>query len=805
MAADINGTVFIEWAFHRISAIRSSGFEHLLQRSRPGFQRLVHRDDHICVCKDIFVCHLADHPVGAGQFSHFPIRNFTDEIAESRRKEISRIQIVFDLHTLAVSEGHLADRGSDSVAVQRIGGHHPASLYILIQPVVKIHNLRIIREIVLILGQADPYQTVPCFFQLRCDDILLFCHIHGKGNQRGRHIDIIERSGHTVLAADGGQTESQLCIIRPQKRRKGLAPAGRIFRHTAEVFLEGETNLPVISAGGDNPGNGLRHRIDGAVVGAPTGYVGIETITHHGHRIGLSILYRNLGHHGLGFRHLELSAVGHQYAAGSDGRVKHFHQAFLRTHIQIFQHIQPCLPHIRHFLPAVQHISFPGRNIHQHLRFLMSAVGIQERSGNVDDLLSSPFQHQTGTFCHHSHFHGFQILLVSVFQEFSHIGRIHHHSHTLLGLGNSDFRSIQAGIFFRNFIQVDLQAVRQLSNGYGYAAGSEIVAFFDQTAYFLPAEHSLNLSLRGSISFLHLSAAGLDGLFRMHFGGAGGAAAAVAASAASQKNDDIARIRRLPDHGTAGGSAHHGPDFHTFCHVIRMINFFYVSGGQSDLIPIGTISVSRRADQFLLRQFPFHGFLYGNRGIGRTGHTHGLIYVCSSGKGIPDGSAKTGGGAAEGLDLRGVIVGFVFKVDQPLFFHSVHIHRNHDAAGIDFLGLFLILQFPFRFQFSHGHQGQIHQADKLIFSSFEDFFPIRQILLIRSDDGLLVVAFLEIHLRQFCGEGGVAAVIGPVGIQHADLRHGGIPLFLSAEITMDMKEIFKGHGQIQRLIQLFQL
>ena len=47
----------------------------------------------------------------------------------------------------------------------------------------------------------------------------------------------------------------------------------------------------------------------------------------------------------------------------------------------------------------------------------------------------------------------------------------------------------------------------------------------------------------------------------------------------------------------------------------------------------------------------------------------------------------------------------------------------------------------------------------------------------------------------------MAAVIGPVRIQHPDLRHGRIPLFFFYKIILNMQKIFKRHGKIQRTVQ----
>ena len=49
----------------------------------------------------------------------------------------------------------------------------------------------------------------------------------------------------------------------------------------------------------------------------------------------------------------------------------------------------------------------------------------------------------------------------------------------------------------------------------------------------------------------------------------------------------------------------------------------------------------------------------------------------------------------------------------------------------------------------------------------------------------------------------MTAVVEPVGIQHTDLRHGRISLFLACKILLDMLEILQGHRKTKRIVQLF--
>ena len=71
-------------------------------------------------------------------------------------------------------------------------------------------------------------------------------------------------------------------------------------------------------------------------------------------------------------------------------------------------------------------------------------------------------------------------------------------------------------------------------------------------------------------------------------------------------------------------------------------------------------------------------------------------------------------------------------------------------------------------------------------------------------NGFPEIAVVKFHIRQLGRKRSVAAVIGPVCVQHTDLRHGRVAFFLLPEIILDVFEILEGHGQIQGSIQLLQ-
>ena len=165
-----------------------------------------------------------------------------------------------------------------------------------------------------------------------------------------------------------------------------------------------------------------------------------------------------------------------------------------------------------------------------------------------------------------------------------------------------------------------------------------------------------------------------------------------------------------------------------------MIDLFYKAGSQTDLVTIRGIATGCASYQLLLGELAVQSLGYRNGRIRSTGDTHCLIYIATAGQGITDGTAQTGGSTTERLDLCRMVVGLVFEKYQPLLGLSmvavIHLHGNHYGAGIDLIGFFHVIQFAVFFQLSHGHQCQIHQADELVLSAFEDLFSGIQIALV---------------------------------------------------------------------------
>ena len=287
----------------------------------------------------------------------------------------------------------------------------------------------------------------------------------------------------------------------------------------------------------------------------------------------------------------------------------------------------------------------------------------------------------------------------------------------------------------------------------------------------------------------------------MYLGGSGCAADTVTTGTSAQKHNHISRIRIQTFYIFSRSCAHNSANLHTLCRIIRMINLFYIAGCQTNLVSIGAVAAGSTIYQLSLRQLAMQGFRKRTGRICCAGYTHCLIYIGTAGKRIADCSAQTGRSAAEGLDLRRMVVSFILKVYQPLLSNTVDFHRNHNTAGINLVRNLQILQFSLCPKLLHSQKSQIHQADKFIVAAFVKNLPISQILIVGFLNWRFIKTVRNLNLLQLCGEGGMTAVIRPVGIQNTNLCYRRIAVLLLRIIFLNMLKIPESHSQIQGVIK----
>ncbi|SCH94436.1 Uncharacterised protein [uncultured Faecalibacterium sp.] len=247
----------------------------------------------------------------------------------------------------------------------------------------------------------------------------------------------------------------------------------------------------------------------------------------------------------------------------------------------------------------------------------------------------------------------------------------------------------------------------------------------------------------------------------------------------------------------SGSRTHHSADLHSLCHIAGVVDLIHLAGGKADLVAVGGVTGSGSGHQLALGQLAGQGLADRLERVARAGHTHGLIDIAAAGQRVADGTADAGGRTAEGLDLGGVVVGLVLKEEEPVLILAVHIALDLDSAGVDLLGFVQILEDALLLQLLGTDGGKIHHAAGLLLTAqvgAHGHVAVKRCL----HHGIV-----DLDIIQNGAEGGVAAVIGPVGVDHLDLGDGGVAV-LRAEILLAELDIAQIHGQALFVDELLQ-
>ena len=239
--------------------------------------------------------------------------------------------------------------------------------------------------------------------------------------------------------------------------------------------------------------------------------------------------------------------------------------------------------------------------------------------------------------------------------------------------------------------------------------------------------------------------------------------------------------------------------------VARMVQLRHMAGGEADLVAVGGVPRRRRLGDLPLGQLAGEGVLKAGPWVAAAGDTHGLMDVGPARQGVPDAPADAGGRAAEGLDLRGMVMGLVLEHEQPVLLLPVHYGGNMDGAGVDFLALVQLGEQAPLFQRLRADGGNVHQGlgplGGLLLAVH--LHPGRQIAFVgRLHAGIIFpVRSLDLNILQMGGKSGMAAVVGPVGIHHPHLGNGGVPMLGVPEVGLQKCQVVQVHGQPQPVQQ----
>ena len=683
----------------------------------------------------------------------------------------------------AVAKGHLHDGFRRAAHAGSVGGHRRAAVKKLFDLTKQGNQGLGLRQAVFVVLGAQQAHGMAGSLEFGADNLVCLSGGDGKGNQGGGHVQVFKAAGHGVLAADGANTQIQLGLECAQQSCQGHAPALGVLAHPGEVLLEGQVHIPEGCAGGNELGDGLHHGKIGTMVGRMVGNKGVIAVGHERAVVGMPFLHGNLLDHGLDGGQLIFAAEGHEHGARADGGVEPLGKAPLGAGVEVGSNAQEILPEISgNLLTGRLRRSGSGAGV------LGGTVGVQELPADVADGVSVPAHGEPGRLGDNSDLGGAEVFCGGQLQEPGGVLGLHYHSHPLLGFGDGKLGAVQALVFLGHRIQVNVQAVGQLTDSNGHAAGTEVVAALNEPGGLRVPEQPLKLPFLGGVAFLNLRAAGLQGVEVVALGGTGSAAAAVTAGGAAQQDHNVPGHGALPADIGGGSGGNDRADLHPLGSVAGMVNFIHNAGGKADLVAVGGIAGCSGGDQLPLGQLAGNGLGDGLQGVRRAGDTHGTVDIGAAGQGIPDGAADAGSSTAEGFNFCGMVVGFILEQQQPGLSLPVHCHIHFHGAGVDLLGLVQLGKLSGGFQILGGDGGKIHEADGLLLPV--KLLSHRQVLVI----GLLQQRIGKGHAVNHRTEGGVAAVVGPVGVDHPDLGNGGVPV-LAAEIFLAESDVIQVHGK----------
>ena len=796
-AGDLGAAVHVDILGAEVDGLDLGGLagaavgEDALDAALPGLLELGELDDLGAGVDDIALDGgaqgLDDNAVGdLGQLG--VLGELDDKTAVERGEEALHVYILGKLDTDLVTDAHLKEALGAAAVAGRGYGQGVAGSSERLDGVKRGEQLLGVGTVVLAIGGGgDADDAVREALELGRDGAGGLAHGDGEADQGRRNVElaglVLKRTAHGVLAADGAGTQVDLGHEGAQDGCRGLAPALGLGAQTLEVLLEGEIGALVLKAGSHELGDGLDHGQVGARKLVGLHQIGVEAPCHGTRRGGLAA-HGELGDHGRAGGELRLAAKGHEHGRGADGGVEALGKALVGSDVEVGDERGHALGERGAGPAGLPHAT----GAHVGDLVLGCAVGVEELAGQVDDSDAVPGHAHARLSGNLGDNGRLQVLLGGVAHELLDVTVGDGAGHALLGLRDSELGAVQAVVLLGHGVQVDIQAVGKLAHGDRDAAGAKVVAALDQTAGVAAAEQTLQLALDRGVALLDLGTRGLDGLGVLGLGGAGGATDAIAAGAAAQQDDLVGGGGALATNVVCRGSAHDGANLHALGHVTGVIEFVDLTGGKADLVAVAGVAGGGSGHELALRQLALERL--GNRdgGVTGAGDTHGLVHVAAARERVADGAAHAGGGTAEGLDLGRVVVGLVLKQEQPVLVLAVDIDLHLDGAGVDLLGLVDIGHDAGLLKVLGADGAHVHEADGLgVAAEFVAHLHV-------AVEGLLHHGVVDRHVVQDGAEGGVAAVVGPVGVDHADLGDGGVAVLI-AEVLLAEGDVCLVHGK----------
>ena len=213
-----------------------------------------------------------------------------------------------------------------------------------------------------------------------------------------------------------------------------------------------------------------------------------------------------------------------------------------------------------------------------------------------------------------------------------------------------------------------------------------------------------------------------------------------------------------------------------------------MTGGKSYLVAVAGIACRSGGGDLSGRKLALDGLFNRQQRIGSAGDSHSLVNIGTSGKRIADSAAEACRSTAERLDLGRVIVRFVLEHEEPVLVLAVNVYLDANGACVYLLALVKVLQNTVLLELLRGEGGNIHQAEGLVVPA--ELVAVSLVFSVCISN----VGGLDIGVVDDGAECGVAAVVGPVGVYHADLGDSRVAV-LALEIILTELDIVVVHCQ----------
>ena len=223
---------------------------------------------------------------------------------------------------------------------------------------------------------------------------------------------------------------------------------------------------------------------------------------------------------------------------------------------------------------------------------------------------------------------------------------------------------------------------------------------------------------------------------------------------------------------------------------------------QTYLVTIARIACCRLARDDALRQLTFEGFVYTFIYIARARYAHSLIDISTARQWVTNSSTQTGRSTSERLNLGRVVVGLVLKLQEPLLCLALDIYIDEDRASVVLLANLHIVEFSDLAEIACANRCKLHQAQRLLLTA--EFLAHQAELCQCRLELLLHKRLVNLYLLDLGSEGGVTAVVAPIGIQNSQLGLCRVTM-LRAEVLHNTTQVVGIHSQAVRLAVWLQI